>query len=326
MPNARPSLAHARRRSRLGVAAVGLLAGVLGLGLFAPAARAQSRSGFDPSQASSGSLNLQTPPELQGLEVVEKLGQKIPLDLEFDAPSGQKVRLADYFGQSHKPVVLAMVYFRCPMQCPLILTRMVRRFNDLDLTIGQQYNVVVVSFDSTEGPDAALKQQLTSFAQYNRDPLPKDLDRSWAFLTGPAETSRTLAAAVGFPYKYLSNSNEYSHPAAIFVLTPDGTVSRYLYGVDFPTDRLRLALLEASDGKIGSSWDRFVLWCFHFDPTRGEYVLTAFRVMQAATVVTTLVVGSFLGLMWLRVERRRRSWSNLGPPAAAGGAGLGPPG
>jgi protein SCO1 len=316
-----PSLCDARRRSpRL---MRGFLAAVIGLAAIAPHALAQARNNaFDPAQSSAGTMNLTAPEELKGLDIIEKLGDRIPLDLVFDNTAGKPVKLGDYFFKDHRPVVLALVYFRCPMQCPLILSKLGKRFNELDKTIGEHFNVVVVSFDPTEGADAASRQQLTSFNAYNRDPLPENLSDSWAFLTGPAETSRKLAQAVGFPYRYLAYSGEYSHPAVIFVLTPDGTVSRYLYGVDFPTDRLRMALLEASDGRIGSSWDRIILWCFHFDPTKGEYVLKAFRVMQVATVVMAVAVGSLLAAMWFWVERRRRPWTSFRGPASVAVGGV----
>jgi protein SCO1/2 len=292
-------------------------------GLAVPAAAQGPRTGFDPTKPAAGPLNLSTPADLKGLDVIERLGEKVPLDLTFYNTLGQEVRLGDYFFRDHRPVVLAMVYFRCPMQCPFMLRQMVRRFNELDLTIGEQYNVVVVSFDPTENHDSARQQASVSMAAYNREVAsdPAKLAESWAFLTGPAQHSATLAKALGFPYRFLPYSGEYSHPAVIFVLTPDGTIARYLYGVDFPTDRLRMSLLEASDGRIGSSWDRFVLWCYHFDPTKGEYVLAAFRVMQIGTVASALVMAVFLGVMWVWVERRRRNWRSFGVAAGAGKAG-----
>lgn len=245
------------------------------------------------------------PPAIQGLEVIEKLGDQVPLDLSFTNAQGEPIKLAELFNQDHKPVILALVYFRCPMQCPMILRNLQKRIGELDWTVGERFNVAVVSFDPSETPKAARERQIDAIVNYNR-PHAEGLEKHWQFMTSSATNARTLAKAVGFPYRYLPDSGEYSHGAVIFVLTPDGRVSRYLYGLDFPADRLRMALLEASDGKIGSTWDRVMLWCFHFDPTANAYVLQAFRVMQIGGVLSAVAVGGLLAWMWKSDRRRRR--------------------
>lgn len=245
------------------------------------------------------------PPAIQGMDIIERPGEQVPLDLEFINAQGQPVKLGALFNQGHKPVVLAMVYYRCPMQCPLILRNLGLRLGQLDWTIGEKFNVGVISFDPTEQPKAARERQIDAIVNYDR-PHPEGLENAWSFMTGPALSSRTLAKSLGFPYRYLPESGEYSHGAVIFVLTPDGKISRYLYGVDFPADRLRMALLEASDGKIGTTWDRVLLFCFHFDPTANAYVLQAFRVMQIGASACALALGTLLTVLWIK-DRRRRS-------------------
>lgn len=244
------------------------------------------------------------PDEIKGLDIKERLGGQVDLGLEFTDSTGKRVTLGQYFRDGGKPVVLALVYFRCPMQCPTIMNNMVARFNELDWSIGEKYNVVVVSFDPTETPKAAAEQKLHSTFGYSR-PHPKSLDASWAFLTGDAINSRRLADQVGFMYRYLPESNEYSHPTVIFVLTPEGVVSRYLYGVNYPSNNLRMALMDASGGKIGTLADRLLMFCFHYDPAAGAYSVSAMRVMQVGGAAAAGLVGLVMGRMWM-IERRRR--------------------
>jgi protein SCO1/2 len=244
---------------------------------------------------------------IKGLEVVEKLGQKIPLDLEFTDADGKKVKLAQYFNQDHKPVVLALVYFRCPMQCPTIMNKMVQRFNGVDWKIGEKYNVITVSFDPSETVADADRQRTVLHTSYIPKVDPQTLEAGWPVLTSnDPMAARKLADAVGFPYKYLPESNEYSHGTVIFVLTPDGTISRYLYGVDYPSDQLRMALLEASDGKIGSTMDRIIFFCFHYDPSTGKYTVAVVRLMRVGGIFSMAFVGVVLARM-LMVERKRRA-------------------
>ncbi len=245
------------------------------------------------------------PEEAKGLEITEHLGQRIPLDLEFVDDTGQTVKLGQYFSQGPKPVILALVYFRCPLLCPLMLSKISDSINKLDLNLGEKYNLVLVSFDPTEGTDAAAVQKAGMLAGYDR-PHSDATANGLAVLTGHPLSARGLADAVGFPYKFLPKSGEYSHGTVIFVLTPDGTISRYLYGVDYPVETLRMALLEASDGKIGTTLDRFIMWCFHYDPSAGGYVVQAMRVMQIGAVLCSIAVLGVLGGM-VAIERRRRA-------------------
>ncbi|MGQ0628050.1 MAG: SCO family protein [Phycisphaerales bacterium] len=263
------------------------------------------------SASASGQINPKEPPaSIRGLDITERLGETIPLDLVFTDSSGKPVTLGSMFNEKGmggvpKPVVLALVYYRCPLQCPTILNRLNDRFNQINLTIGDDYNVAVVSFDASEPRDSAANVKADQFTLYTRV-HPKNLDDSWRFMTSDSGPVRTLADAVGFPYRYLPESNEYAHGTVIFVLTPEGRISRYLYGIDYPADQLKLALLEASGGKIGTTLDRVLIWCFHYDPSAGAYVVQAVRVMQIGGAVTLTALCLLLGSLLL-VEKRRRA-------------------
>lgn len=249
------------------------------------------------------------PEEFQGVDIVEKSGERVPLDLQLIDSTGQPMKLGELFNDGAKPVVLALVYFRCPLVCPLILQNLTATLNELDLRVGDKFNVAVVTFDPAEGPEAAAVQKAVALSGYESAD-PAAVERSWRFLTGPGGAARQLADAVGFKYKYIAQSGEYNHPTAIMVLTPDGRVSRYVYGVKFPAKTVRMALLEASDGQIGTTVDRIVMWCFHWDPNSGAYVLQAFRAMQVGAVLSAIAVAGILAGM-VYVERRRR---RLPPP------------
>lgn len=295
---------------RRGVAAVAVaLASVV---LTTSPARAQL--GIAPPIGQQGVSN-EKPADIKGLDVVEHLGQTIDLDMVFTNSDGKPVQLRDYF-KDGKPVILQMVYFRCPMQCPLILQRFHQRLRELDWTVGDKFNVIVVSFDPTETALKAAQEKTAAMLNYDRSPQDK-ISAGWAWLTTDAPgQAQKLADQVGFQYRYLPASNEYAHPTVTFVLSPSGMISRYLYGIDTPVRDLRLALLEASEGKIGNTVDRVLMFCFHFDPNKGGYVASAFRVMQVASVGMVLFVLSVI-LVMLVVEWRRRA-SHAAARAAAG--------
>ncbi len=276
-----------------------------------------------------------TPDAIRGLEYKEHLGATLPLDLEFTDSYGKRVKLGKFFGQSpegagdSRPTIILMVYFRCPMQCPGIMQRLYNRLNQLDLNVGEKYNVLIVSFDPTEDYLRAAEQRKSGHATYTRR-MNDSIKASWEYLTDSGGNGGKLADALGFPYRYLPESNQYSHGTEFFIVSPKGTISRYLYGLDFPTVTLRLALLEASEGKIGTTVDKVLLWCFHFDPHANRYVIQAFRVMQVGATLCAAALAAVLG--WMMVLERRRRWRRLEqarqsspadsafPPASAGPA------
>ncbi len=241
------------------------------------------------------------PAELEGVEIVEHLNGQLPLDLEFADSSGKTVRLGDYFN-GEKPAILTLVYYRCPMLCSLVLNGMIDALKEVSLTAGKDFRIVTVSIDPRETPQLAKLNKQNHVKAYGR----AEAAQGWCFLTGREENIKKLADATGFGYRYVEDRQEYVHLAVIFVVTPDGRLSRYLYGIKFDPGTVKMALVEAGEGKIGSTMDRILLSCFHFDAEAGRYNVAAMRVMQAGGVLTVLVLGTVLVLYWRRDSARRR--------------------
>jgi protein SCO1/2 len=241
-----------------------------------------------------------TPPALQDIGVDEKGGSTIPLDLTFVDETGKAVKLGSYFHKG-RPVILQLSYFGCPMLCTLVSQGMVDSLNDLTLTMGKDYEAINVSFDPKEGPDLATMKKRSFVQAYNR---PAGAE-SWHFLTGKPDAIKKLTSAVGFRYKWLEDSHQFSHPAVLMVLSPEGKISRYLYGVKYDPRTLRLAMVEASHGKVGTTLDRIILTCCAFDPSTGKYTTTIMGLTRIVCALLVVVLGiGFLGLR--RIERTIR--------------------
>ena len=236
------------------------------------------------------------PRELEGVGVDEKIGQQIDLNLTFVADNGYPVPLSQYFHQG-KPVILNLVYYSCPMLCNLVLNGQASSLRDIPWTPGNEFEIVTISIDPRETFSLAQKKRELYRESYGR-PAP-----GWHFLTDTDGHAKQLAEQVGFHYKWDERTEQYAHAAAIMVLTPQGKVSRYLYGIKFPTRDLRLALMEASESKLGSTLsDRLLLFCFHYDPHTQSYVLFATNFMRAGGVMVVLAIG-FVLLRYWRKER-----------------------
>jgi len=241
-----------------------------------------------------------TPPALRGVGLDQHLGDEAPLGLSFVDESGQPVRLADYFGE--RPVILTLNYYQCPMLCTLELNGLVSALRTLSLEPGRDFRMVTVSINPKEGPELAAQKK----AVYVKDYARAGASSGWHFLTGEESSIQELARRVGFRYSFDAASGQYAHAAGIVLLTPSGRISRYFYGVDFPPRDLRLALVESSEGKIGSLADQVLLFCFHYDPSSGRYSLAALRVMRLGGLLTVLVLAAVI-LRTLRRERARRA-------------------
>lgn len=254
----------------------------------------------------SAQVTGQTSEELELIGIEEHLGEKIDLDLQFTDESGQSVTLGDYFNQD-KPVLLSLVYFTCPMLCNLTMNGMNEAFGQLAWLPGDQYEVVSVSIHPEETPELALTKKNNYMNKLNRP----GAENGWHFLTGSKESSEALAAQVGFKYFWNEEQQQYAHASAIYILTADGSISRYMYGISFPETDLRLGLVEAGDGKIGSSYDQLLLYCFHYDPDAKGYVAVAGNIMRLGGGVTLafviLLVG---GLFWRERKIKARAVSN----------------
>jgi protein SCO1/2 len=239
------------------------------------------------------------PAELQNIGIDEKSGQTLPLDLKFVDEKGQSVELRKYF-HNNRPVVLQLSYFGCPSLCSLVSNGLVESLNDLTLTMGKEFEVINVSFDPAETARLAKLKKQSFLDAYNRPAG----GEAWHFLTGNPAEIKQLTDAVGFRYKWVESSRQFSHPAVLILLTPDGKISRYLYGVKYEPRTLRLSLVEASEGKIGTTVDRFLLTCFHYDSYAGKYTPIAMTIMRGAGVLTVLVIATVI--VWLiRRERSR---------------------
>lgn len=251
--------------------------------------------------SSSAQIADLSPPELQKINVVEHPGEQIPLNLTFHNDSGEIVTLGDYFKQG-KPVILILAYYECPMLCTLVMNGISDGVRKLPWLPGKEYQMITVSIDPREMPELAAGKKKTYLDNLSK-PVEGD---GWAFLVGEEDQSRALAEAIGFKYYYDEERKQYAHPAVVFILTEEGKISRYLYGIEFDSRNLRLALLEASEGKIGNTLDRIILYCFHYDPDAQGYVVFAANVMRLGGGVTLIALLIFLGVMWGR-ERHKRS-------------------
>lgn len=244
------------------------------------------------------------PPELEGIGVEEKLGSQVNLELEFTAENGYQVPLRQFF-RSGKPVVLNLVYYRCPMLCSLVLNAQTKVMRDLAWTAGEQFEVVTISIDPQERFNLAVAKKKWYLEQYERPQAAS----GWHFLTDYQGNAKRLADQIGFNYRWDARTEQWAHAAAIMVLTPEGKVSRYLYGLQYKPRDMRLALAEASEGKLGTVGDKLLLFCFHYDPVSRSYVPFAQNLMRAGGALTVLVMGVILSILWRR--ERRRSTANL---------------
>ncbi len=253
----------------------------------------QSRGFQGPPQGGATAQNSKVMPrQLQNVGIDQELNHQIPLDLVFHDETGKTVRLGDYFGT--KPVILSLVYFNCPQLCPMVEDGLVMSLRDLHFDIGNQFNVLTVSFDPQDTPAVAYAKRAVYLSMYNR----KGAAAGWHFLTGDEASIKALTQAVGFRYSYDPKTEMYSHAAAIVVLTAQGKIARYFYGINYPSGQVRLALVDASHGKIGSPVDAVLLFCSHYNPATGRYSLIITRVLFFAALLTVILLAGFLLLLF----------------------------
>ena len=248
-----------------------------------------------------------TPAILNQVGITQNLKARIPPDLVFRDETGKSVRMGDFFGQ--KPIVLSLVYFDCPALCTEVLNGELRTMKAISLDLGKDFDAVTVSFEPKDTPALAKAKRDVYAGQYGR---PGAADH-WHFLTGEQQSIDALTNVAGFHYAYDSSIRQYAHAAAILVLTPDGRIDRYFYGVIYPARDVRLGLVDASEGKIGTLTDHALLYCYQYDPMTGKYGVVVMNVLRAAGGLTVLVLGIFMTLMFFR-ERKRPA----GVPPAAG--------
>jgi protein SCO1/2 len=240
------------------------------------------------------------PAMVQGVGIDQNLNAQIPLELKFKDETGQTVRLGQYFRQ--KPVVLALVYYECPGLCDLILNGLSHTMQQISLNVGSDYEVVTVSFDPKDTWQLATAKKANYIEKYNR-PGAKE---GWHFLTGDQASIKSLTETVGFHYNYDPISKQFAHASAIYVLTPEGKIARYFYGIEYKPRDFRLGLVEASANKIGTPADQVLLFCYHYDPTTGKYGMAITQVTRVLGTATVLLLGGFVFIM-LRRERHASS-------------------
>lgn len=246
-------------------------------------------------RASAQMANPSPPPNaVMEVGIDQHLDEQIPLDLTFRDEKGNPVKLANYFHS--KPVILSLVYFRCPMLCTQVLNGMVETFKTLNFTAGNEFEIVTVSIDPNEGPELASEKKEQYVEEYGRT----GVAGGWHFLTGDQASISKLAAAVGFRYVYDPKSKQFAHGAGIMVATPQGKLARYLYGIEYGAKDLRFALMEAAKNRIGSPVDKILLLCYHYDPTTGKYGVMVTNLLKAGGVLVVLILVGFMAVNFRR--------------------------
>jgi protein SCO1/2 len=261
------------------------LAAGIALGCLGTKAQAQT-----PQDESTGMI--------KNVRFDQNLDAQVPLDLPLRDEAGRPVKLGDYLGK--KPAILTLVYYQCPMLCNEVLNTLLRSMNALSFDVGKEFDVITVSIDPKETARLAARKKASYIKRYGRP----GAERGWHFLTGDAEPVARLARIVGFRYAYDAKSGQYAHPAGIMILTPQGKVSRYVFGVSYPARDLRLALMDASMRKIGSPIDQLLLLCYHYDPRTGKYNFAVMSVIRVLGVATLASLGTFMLVMYRRDRRK----------------------
>ena len=246
----------------------------------------------------------QLPPALREVGFDQRLGSVIPLDLMFRDEAGQVVRLGDYFGT--RPVILTMAYYECPMLCGLVLDGLAQSLRGLSFNVGEQFVVVTVSIDPRDTPAHAAAKKVQALRSYTRSGAAE----GWHFLSGEDGSIQQLTKAIGFQYTYNAENRQFAHAAGVVVLTSQGVVARYLYGIEFAPKDVRLALIEAAASQIGSPVDQLLLFCYRYDPTTGRYGLVIMNVLRLAGLMTVAALGGFIAIMFRR-ERQRAETSRV---------------
>ena len=267
------------------------LVAVLAAACASVAAWSQAMPKLQPGEA----VPNQKPSILDQVGLDQRLNSQVPLDLAFNDESGQAVQLQQYFGQ--KPVILILVYYQCPMLCTQVLNGFTGAMNGIvRFNIGREFNVVTVSIDPRDTPQDAAAAKKKYLQRYRR----AGADQGWHFLTGKKDQIDALAQSVGFRYAWDPEIKQYAHASGIMLLTPDGRVAQYYYGIEYAPRDIQLGLIEASKGKIGNVVDQVLLYCYHYDPRQGKYGAVIFNVLRLSALATVLAVGGFMLIMFRR--------------------------
>jgi protein SCO1/2 len=246
---------------------------------------------------SSGIVASNVPPQFKDVTFAQQLGQKLPLDVQLKDETGRSVALGEYFGK--RPVILAFVYYQCPLLCTQIMNGISSALKVLPYTPGNEFDIVLVSFDPRDTPEAANAKKRAHLDHW----AARDTANGWHFLTGDEASIRQVTSAAGFTYQWDAETQQFAHVSGLLVATSDGTLSKYFYGVEFSPKDLRLALVESGKGKVGSLVDELLLYCYQYDPTHGKYGAVFMNIMRLGGVLTMIFIGGFILLMRRRDAR-----------------------
>jgi protein SCO1/2 len=248
---------------------------------------------YDPSQAGTSNG---LPDALQKAGIEQKLGEQVPPDAVFKDENGREVRLGEFFGK--RPVILALVYFECPMLCNEVLNGLTGSLKSLSFDTGKDFDVVAISFDARENdkPELAKNKKESYMKRYGRP----GTEAGWHFLTGTQEQIDKVTKAVGFKYFWDEKSNQFAHAGGIMVTTPEGKLARYLYGIDYAPKDVKFAVMESAENKIGNPAEQLMLYCYHYDPSTGKYGLSILKVIRIAGIATLLGMSLMFFLFWRR--------------------------
>lgn len=253
---------------------------------------------YDPAEfaATTG-----LPDTLKTVGIEQKLGEQLPLDTELKDEDGKSVKLGNYFS-SGRPVVLAFVYYECPMLCNQVLNGLTGALKGISFDAGKEFDVVAISFDARENDSAGLaKNKKASYIERYGRP---GTEKGWHFLTGTEQAIERITSAAGFSYKWDEKSNQYAHAAGVMVATPDGKMSRYFYGIDYAPKDVKFGIIESADSKVGSASEKLLLYCYHYDPSTGKYGLAILRVIRAAGVLTLVGMGTMIFAFWRKNKKK----------------------
>jgi protein SCO1/2 len=265
--------------------------------ILSTAAISRAQSDVPGVNPSPGIPSSQMPSVLKNVRFDQRLNERLPLDLQFKDENAQTVRFGDYFG--NRPVVLAFVYYDCPMLCTQVLNGLDSALSVLTETVGREFDVVAVSFDPRETPVLASGKKKAHIDRYRRP----ESAAGWHFLTGEEPSIKALTAAAGFHYVWDDKTQQFAHPSGIIVATPDGRLARYFFGIEYASRDLKFALIESSAGRIGNAIDQLLLYCYHYDPATGSY---GFVAMSAVRIAGALTIVSLVGFIAVSLRRDMR--------------------
>ncbi|MEP6903767.1 MAG: SCO family protein [Actinomycetota bacterium] len=253
---------------------------------------------YDPNEVGTSNG---LPPVLQKIGIEQKLNEQIPLDAVFKDENGREVKLGEYFGKG-RPVILALVYYECPMLCNEVLNGLTGSLKSLSFDTGKDFDVIAISFDARENdkPDLAKNKKESYMKRYGRP----GTENGWHFLTGTQSEIDKVTKAVGYNYKWDEQSNQFAHAGGIMITTPEGKLSRYLYGIDYAPKDVKFAVMESAQNKIGNPAEQLMLYCYHYDPATGKYGLSVLRIMRLGAVATLLGMGMMFFVFWRRGKKQ----------------------